>query len=133
MTCLTENEYQYLPLWAGGNDDETGGLFLDHEIPMMATGGFSAPGPQVHTESVASTNDSFSDINPSDSQSTVQGASNCATKSHNSEIMSVDSYDEIENPGLIENKLHMAETIQADRDNEYSFSAMNSDTEDCDV
>lgn len=93
LTCLTYNEFQYLPLWAGGNDDETGGVFTDLIIPAMDVGGFSAPGPAVHTGSVASTNDSFSEIKASDTQSTIYGASHNATYSHASDIMSVDSTD----------------------------------------
>lgn len=93
LTCLTYNEFQYLPLWAGGNDDETGGVFTDLIIPAMDVGGFSAPGPAVHTGSVAPTNDSFSEIEASDTQSTIYGASHNATCSHASDIMSVDSTD----------------------------------------
>jgi hypothetical protein len=93
LTCLTYNEFQYLPLWAGGNDDETGGVFTDLIIPAMDTGGFSGPGPAVHTGSVASSNDSFSEIKPSDTQSTINGASRNATYSHASDMKSVDSTD----------------------------------------
>lgn len=93
LTCLGDNQYRFLPLWAGGNDDGTGGVFSDQDIPDMETGGFSAPGPAVHTGSVASTDDSFSEINPDDSRSTVHGASHHATYSHVSDLMSVDSAD----------------------------------------
>jgi hypothetical protein len=93
LTCLGDNQYQFLPLWAGGNDDETGGVFTDHNIPVMDTGGFSAPGPAVHTGSGASTEDSFSEIGPSDSMSTIHGASHHATQSHMSDLMSIDSVD----------------------------------------
>ena len=91
LTCLGEDQYQYLPLWAGGNDDKSGGVYTDHNIPLMNHGGFSAPGPAVHTGSGASTSCSFSDINPSDSMSTVFGASHHATNSHVSDLMSVNS------------------------------------------
>lgn len=93
LICLTYNEFQYLPLWAGGNDDETGGVFTDLIIPAMDVGGFSAPGPAVHTGSVTSTNNSFSEVEASDTQSTVYGASHNATYSYASDIMSVDSTD----------------------------------------
>ncbi|KAJ5611329.1 hypothetical protein N7510_008048 [Penicillium lagena] len=93
LCVLTDNEYRFLPLWAGGNDDGTGGVFTDHDIPIMETGGFSTPGPAVRTGSLASTQDSFSEINPSDSQSTIQRASHEATNSHVSEVMSVDSME----------------------------------------
>ncbi|KAJ5128048.1 hypothetical protein N7448_008827 [Penicillium atrosanguineum] len=91
LTCLGEDQYQYLPLWAGGNDDKSGGVYTDHNIPLMNNGGFSAPGPAVHTGSGASTPCSFSEINPSDSMSTVFGASHHATYSHISDLMSVNS------------------------------------------
>ncbi|CAG8903273.1 unnamed protein product [Penicillium egyptiacum] len=93
LTCLTYNEFQYLPLWAGGNDDETGGVFTDFIIPAMDGGGFSAPGPAVHTGSVASNDDSLSKIEHSDAQSTIYGASHNATYSQASDIISVDSTD----------------------------------------
>jgi hypothetical protein len=92
LTCLTYNEFQYLPLWAGGNDDETGGVFTDLIIPATDVGGFSAPGPAVHNGSVAS-NDSLSEIEHSDARSTVCAASHNATYSYASDIMSVDSTD----------------------------------------
>ncbi|KAJ5813195.1 hypothetical protein N7447_010218 [Penicillium robsamsonii] len=93
LTCLKYNEFQYLPLWAGGNDDETGGVFTDLIIPAMEVGGFSGPGPAVHTGSVVSISDSLCEIKPSDTQSTIYGASHNATHSHASDIMSVDSTD----------------------------------------
>jgi len=93
LICLSENQLKLLPLWAGGNDDGSGGVFTDHDIPIMETGGFSAPGPAVTTSSTASTEDLFSEIGPSDSQSTVQGASHHATYSHRSYLQSVDSAD----------------------------------------
>ncbi|KAJ6003264.1 hypothetical protein N7451_005811 [Penicillium sp. IBT 35674x] len=134
LTCLTKNEYQYLPLWAGGNDDETGGVFTDQDIPIMVSGGFSAPGPRVHTGGVASTDDSFSDINPSDSQSTVQGASHHATISHASDLMSVDSYDGVEHPGSVASlEPPNLDTIRVNRDYGYSISSVKSDDEECDA
>lgn len=47
LVCLTDAEWKYLPLWAGGNDDESGGVF-DDEVPLAETG-FSTAGPKVHT------------------------------------------------------------------------------------
>ncbi|OJJ45012.1 hypothetical protein ASPZODRAFT_70726 [Penicilliopsis zonata CBS 506.65] len=94
LTCLTENEFQFLPLWAGGNDDGTGGVFQGPPVPLMETGGFSAPGPSVHTGSVAATSDlndddDFSEIHPDDAVSTVLGASHRATEGHTDEVVSV--------------------------------------------
>ncbi|KAJ5690841.1 hypothetical protein N7462_005233 [Penicillium macrosclerotiorum] len=108
LTCLTNNQLCFLPLWAGGNDDGTGGVFADHDIPLLDAGGFSAPGPSVHTGSVASTDTSFSDIDPSDSQSTIHGASHHATYSHASDLMSVDSLEET--PDANENEDHISQS-----------------------
>lgn len=46
LGCLTESEWKYLPLWAGGCDDESGGVY-DDDIPM-ASSSFSHPGPNIH-------------------------------------------------------------------------------------
>jgi len=58
LLCLNDDEYKYLPLWAGGLDDDSGGVF-DPTIPPAAPGaGPSGPGPAYHTgyslDSVAS-------------------------------------------------------------------------------
>ncbi|OGM49229.1 hypothetical protein ABOM_004115 [Aspergillus bombycis] len=91
VTCLTETELKYLPLWAGGNDDGTGGVFMDQDIPFLETGGFSAPGPDVHLSSAASTAGSISIISAKEIESTVQGASHGATDGYITEAMSIQS------------------------------------------
>lgn len=53
LVSLTEYEWKFLPLWAGGNDDGTGGVFND-DVPMSSDG-FSTAGPKVHTGSGNST------------------------------------------------------------------------------
>ena len=58
LVALDEREYSFLPLWAGGNDDGSGGVF-QADIPDSEMGPV-APGPSFHTghsqtgESVAS-------------------------------------------------------------------------------
>ncbi|VUC23111.1 unnamed protein product [Clonostachys rosea] len=47
LLTLNQNETKYLPLWAGGNDDGTGGVFEDLIPP--AEMGPSGPGPAYHT------------------------------------------------------------------------------------
>ncbi|KAE8417800.1 hypothetical protein BDV36DRAFT_169333 [Aspergillus pseudocaelatus] len=91
VTCLTENELKYLPLWAGGNDDGTGGVFTDQDIPILETGGFSTPGPDVHLGSAASTADSISIISTGEIESTVQGASHKTIDGYGTDIMSIQS------------------------------------------
>lgn len=100
LFSLTDDQFRFLPLWAGGLDDGSGGVFTDQNIPNLEHGGFSAPGPAVHTGSVASTrtDNSLSDIDPDDSLSTVQGASHHATHSHVSDLLSVDSRESYDIP-----------------------------------
>ncbi|MCJ1283295.1 hypothetical protein MMC26_002623 [Xylographa opegraphella] len=52
LVCLTESELKYLPLWAGGNDDGSSGVFNDN-VPLAETG-FSTAGPDVHTGTASS-------------------------------------------------------------------------------
>ncbi len=40
LTSLTDGEWKYLPLWAGGCDDGSGGVFNDIDVPSLETGGF---------------------------------------------------------------------------------------------
>ncbi|CAG9997862.1 unnamed protein product [Clonostachys byssicola] len=47
LLTLNDNEMKYLPLWAGGNDDGTGGVFEDFLPP--AEMGPNGPGPAYHT------------------------------------------------------------------------------------
>jgi hypothetical protein len=51
LLCLSEEEYKYLPLWAGGMDDGSGGVF-EQEIPPAEKGPIG-PGPSFHTGSTA--------------------------------------------------------------------------------
>lgn len=47
LLCLSDEEFKYLPLWAGGDDDDSGGVF-DPAIPV-AIAGPNGPGPSFHT------------------------------------------------------------------------------------
>ncbi|KAL4925124.1 uncharacterized protein BDV17DRAFT_272906 [Aspergillus undulatus] len=87
LTCLREEEYKYLPLWAGGCDDGTGGVY-DDQVPLAETDGFSAPGPSIHTGSAAP-----SEVTSPFSlrESTVYGASHRATEGFASEVVSINS------------------------------------------
>ena len=53
LVCLDQSEWKYLPLYAGGLDDGSGGVFND-DVPM-ADYGFSTAGPRVHTGTGSST------------------------------------------------------------------------------
>lgn len=91
IICLTDNELRYLPLWAGGDDDGSGGVFTDQGIPNLETGGFSMPGPAIHTGSTVHSTTSYSNFAPSEYQSTVQRASHKATGSYWTDVVSMNS------------------------------------------
>ncbi|KAG0652826.1 hypothetical protein D0Z07_0623 [Hyphodiscus hymeniophilus] len=74
LLCLTENEWKFLPLWAGGSNDGSGGVF-DGMVPPAPPGtGAAGPGPSFHTgfslHSRASTEMDF------DGSSTIGGSIN---------------------------------------------------------
>lgn len=52
LVSLTEAEWKFLPLWAGGNDDGSGGVFND-DVPLSSEG-FSTAGPKIRTSSGSS-------------------------------------------------------------------------------
>lgn len=52
LVSLEDSEFKYLPLWAGGCDDDSGGVYVD-QVPI-ADEGFSHPGPNVHQGSGSS-------------------------------------------------------------------------------
>ncbi|KAL8993378.1 MAG: hypothetical protein Q9188_007344 [Gyalolechia gomerana] len=53
LVCLDQSEWKYLPLYAGGLDDGSGGVFND-DVPI-ADVGFSTAGPRIHTGTGSST------------------------------------------------------------------------------
>ena len=60
LVCLQDSEWKYLPLWAGGNDDGSGGVYVDQ--PDTADLGFSSPGPDIHTGTPATSIKSPSEL-----------------------------------------------------------------------
>ena len=46
LVCLEESEWKYLPLWAGGNDDGSMGVY-NEDLPT-ADHGFTTAGPGIH-------------------------------------------------------------------------------------
>ena len=88
LLCLTDEENKYLPLWAGGNEDGSGGVY-DAIIPPAATGaGPSGPGPAYHTgftiNSATSTEADFDD------ESTIAGTE----KTFNTSVAVENGYSE---------------------------------------
>ena len=72
LVCLEDTEWKYLPLYAGGNDDESMGVFND-DLPT-AEHGFTTAGPEVHDGSTPATSvkssSEFEFISAGDSAST---------------------------------------------------------------
>ncbi|KAJ8060236.1 hypothetical protein OCU04_010580 [Sclerotinia nivalis] len=52
LLCLTDNEWQYLPLWAGGNDDGSGGV-TSADVPPAYYANVGALTPGVQYKGVA--------------------------------------------------------------------------------
>lgn len=52
LVSLEDSEFKYLPLWAGGCDDGSGGVY-DDDVPISDSG-FSHPGPNIHLGSGSS-------------------------------------------------------------------------------
>ncbi|KAL9584015.1 MAG: hypothetical protein Q9212_002376 [Teloschistes hypoglaucus] len=55
LVSLNESEWRYLPLYAGGFDDGSGGTFND-DVPA-ADAGFSTAGPSIHTAGSSASSD----------------------------------------------------------------------------
>jgi hypothetical protein len=70
--CMSGEELKYLPLWAGGNEDGTGGVF-EKPIPPAAFGGApNGPGPAYHTGlSIFSQSSSIVDVGEDDDMTEV--------------------------------------------------------------
>ncbi|KAL9013960.1 MAG: hypothetical protein Q9173_001374 [Seirophora scorigena] len=60
LVCLGPAEWKYLPLYAGGLDDGSGGVFND-DVPVAEVG-FSTAGPRVHTGTGSSVASSETDL-----------------------------------------------------------------------
>lgn len=100
LVCLEDSEWKYLPLWAGGNDDGSNGVYND-DLPT-AEHGFTTPGPEVHDGStpansvkapsefeLVSAGDSASTFNAS--TATNRGFSDAIRRGH---IHAADSVDD---------------------------------------
>ncbi|KAK0120408.1 hypothetical protein ONS96_010623 [Cadophora gregata f. sp. sojae] len=73
LLCLTDEEYKYLPLWANGLNDGTGGVF-EEVIPPAERGGAVGPGPAYHTGSTVNSSRASTEID-FDGRSSVFGGS----------------------------------------------------------
>ncbi|KAG8527543.1 uncharacterized protein KY384_007695 [Bacidia gigantensis] len=62
LTSLSDSEWRYLPMWAGGFDDGTGAVFSDDPTEAIPDAAFSTPGPSVHTGDSTYSASSFGDF-----------------------------------------------------------------------
>ena len=76
LVCLEDSEWKYLPLWAGGNDDGSMGVYND-DLPT-AEHGFTTAGPEVHDGSTpansAKAPSEFDFVSAGDSASTFNAS-----------------------------------------------------------
>lgn len=126
LLCLTDEEWKYLPLWAGGNDDGSGGVFQDADLPILETGGFAGGrrglGHQGDCSGPGSSD--WTDI-----VSTVAKASRKATDGSLDESATVQSFDDVDMDVRSlddESSLQDTDTL-ADLD---AFSIQNLDSDD---
>ena len=100
LVCLEDSEWKYLPLWAGGNDDGSMGVYND-DLPT-AEHGFTTAGPEVHDGSTpansAKAPSEFDFVSAGDSASTFnastatnRGFSDTVRRGH---VHAVDSADD---------------------------------------
>ncbi|KAL4907167.1 hypothetical protein BDW74DRAFT_148690 [Aspergillus multicolor] len=126
LTSLTEKQFRFLPLWAGGCDDGTGGVYAD-QVPFAEAGGFSTPGLSIHTGSAApSTVPSIASF----LESTVHGASHRATEGVCSEVISLNSEvmsDAASEFQAVDDELSIALDSSADDFDESVFDYSDSD------
>jgi hypothetical protein len=72
VVCMSEEELKYLPLWAGGNEDGTGGVFEKPIPPAVFGAAPNGPGPAYHTGlSVFSQSSSIVDVDEDDQMTEI--------------------------------------------------------------
>ena len=100
LVCLEDSEWKYLPLYAGGNDDGSMGVYSD-DLPV-AEHGFTTAGPEVHDGSTPANStkasSEFDFVSAGDSASTFnastatnRGFSDTIRRNH---VHAVDSADD---------------------------------------
>ena len=122
LVCLEDAEWKYLPLYAGGNDDESNGVYND-DLPT-AEHGFTTAGPEIHDGSTPVTSvkspSEFEFVSGEDSASTInastatnRGFSDTIRRGH---VHAVDSVD-----GSMSDSFTMM-TPSVDSDDEETFA-----------
>jgi hypothetical protein len=122
LVCMSSEELKYLPLWAGGNEDGTGGVF-EKPIPPAEYGvAPNGPGPAYHTGlSVFSQTSSVVDVDDDD-QMTEVGTVNTSVAVENGYSSHVDRRVIMSDFGSIASFVHVQdiegkeETKEVDHD-----------------
>ncbi|PBP15687.1 hypothetical protein BUE80_DR013582 [Diplocarpon rosae] len=83
LLCLSDDEYKYLPLWANGLDDGSGGVF-ETELPPAERGGPVGPGPGYHTGSTVNSSRASTELGFDDDDTSMFGGSSSAESAHTS-------------------------------------------------
>lgn len=110
LGCLKESEWRYLPLWAGGCDDGSGGVYED-SLPN-ASAGFSHPGPNVHIGPDSTAASSEFDF--------IQGPN----MNHTSTVTNGGSRDCV--PSDVESGVFIRQDLSVFGDSEYDFGSFAS-------
>ena len=92
LVCSEQDEFKYLPLWAGGNDDGTNGVYND-EVPDSWLG-FSTAGPGVHTGSSSRATSEYDFISSRASSAVNTSTATHAGRSQETEFEGVRSLDD---------------------------------------
>ena len=129
LGCLAESEWKYLPLWAGGCDDGSGGVY-DEDIPMAASS-FSYPGPNVHIgpDSAAGSSE-FDFINGPATHNTSTATNNLSDTRASTDINSMFGAIAIGSPtDASAHKVTPHQVLSEFEDSEYEFVSATSANE----
>ena len=117
LVCLDEDEWKFLPLWAGGYDDGEGGVFDEVDVPNDDAAGFKGGKRGIKNKagvggggSVSGSESSFDDI-ADEAVSTVGRASQFATDG-TATVRSVNESDTRSDDGFM-NQDDVYEVVQA--------------------
>ncbi|KAI4138647.1 MAG: hypothetical protein L6R39_006679 [Caloplaca ligustica] len=117
LVSLEETEWKYLPLYAGGLDDGSGGVFND-DVPV-AEAGFSTAGPRVHIGTGSSTASSeFDFVEYNDLEST-----------HHTSIMTNDGFsDQLDHRRVYDGNSELWDVIMKGKNTTGSVAASHMET-----
>ena len=119
LVCLQDSEWKYLPLWAGGNDDGSGGVFND-QVPI-ADLGFSTAGPDIHDGTTPAGSEASSDFD-------VLSIHSGATSSYNTSLAVNRGFSDHMRRGHVYTA-DSADTASSHHDDD-SFTIMTDDSEE---